>query len=39
MSDSQNVGFGFTVSTGVDASNFAVNQLPDVFGIVKGNCN
>ena len=36
MSDSQNVGFGFTVSTGVDASNFAVNQLPDVFGIVKG---
>jgi hypothetical protein len=36
MSDSQNVGFGFTVSAGVDASIFAVNQLPDVFGIVKG---
>ena len=35
MSDSQNVGFGFTVSTGADASIFAVNQLPDIFGIVK----
>ncbi len=35
MSDSQNAGFGFTVSTGMDASIFAVNQLPDVFGIVK----
>jgi len=35
MSDSQDVGFGFTVSTGADDSVFGVNQLPDVFGIVK----
>ncbi len=35
MSDGQNVGFNFNVSTGADATIFAVNQLPDVFGIVK----
>ena len=32
MSDSQNASFSFA---GVDASNFTVNQLLDVFGIVK----
>jgi Ca2+-binding RTX toxin-like protein len=35
MSDSQNVGFNFNVSTGTDVSVFGVNQLPDVLGIVK----
>ena len=32
MSDNQNFGFGFS---GADASIFGVNQLPDIFGVVK----
>ena len=35
MLENQNVGFGFSVDSGGDASIFATNQLPDVFGIVK----
>ncbi len=35
MSDIQNSGLGFSVSNGVDTSNFGVNQLQDLFGIVK----
>ena len=35
MSDIQNSGLGFSVSNGVDTSNFGVNPLQDLFGIVK----
>jgi hypothetical protein len=35
MSGSQNAGSNFGLSTGVDASIFGTNQLPDVLGLVR----
>ena len=35
MFENQNVGSDFSVGGGGDASIFATNQLPDVFGIAK----